>query len=303
VEGSMNAGLSIKRFHDFFDFNDGDVFQFEFSDSDFNLLPPMLKQGSERWDVQTTQVYQDSLCCTIRRTYVDSVKYGASIPVITSFTDIIQYTFKDSAKHLANLLPLQQLMVNPFYIYNNGIYAIHKVVYSMDQGGRNEKSFGQNCPNVNLSPDNTGAAEKTNFDHVFLNRNRTKMVGRKVTEGLGITSELFNDGDRIYERCLIGYIKGADTSGTIYNANPVFVKKQNKDTDFALFPNPANETVFVLGDLQQQFGIELYNAIGQMVLETNAIKTIDVSKLNTGVYFVRIFSGKFVRNRKLIISR
>jgi hypothetical protein len=239
---------------------------------------------------------------TIRQTYFDSVKYGGFNPAITSFSTFINITFKDSAKHLANLLPHQEILTNPYHIYNNGIRAIHKVTYRVDVNNRIEKSFGENCPNITLSPGNSGAAEQTGFTNVYINRNHKKIVGRRVTEGLGFTSELFNDGDRIYERCLIGYIKGADTSGTIYEGDPLLVKTYQVNSPFKLFPIPVESALFIQSADHEIYCITLINALGEKMLDNCALKQIDVSMLPNGIYFMIISGKEFTATEKIIVQ-
>ena len=103
----------------------------------------------------------------------------------------------------------------PYFIYDNPTEYIHKLRVDKDNKNRAVKYFGENCPNTNLTGDNTGAAIITTFPNVYLSRNTARVVGRKLVEGLGVTSELYNDYSRTYQKCLIGYIKGNDTSGTI----------------------------------------------------------------------------------------
>jgi hypothetical protein len=302
LTGIQNAGTQLRRFHDFFNFNTGDVLQFEFTDSDFNFLPPMFMNGHERWDVISSQNFTDSVCCYIKRTYFDSVKYGASVPAITSYSTFTNFVFKDSTKHLANLSPLQEIMTNPYYIYNNGIYGIHKVNYGINAQNRIEKSFGENCPNLNLTPGNTGAAEVTSFPNVFLNKNHRKIVGRKLTEGLGFVSELYNDGDRIYEKCLIGYIKGADTVGSIYEGDPLLIKSYSKDRGCIVFPIPGDKILYLRSVSNTPMDILLLNAIGEKIRELHNMTQLDVSGLPEGIYFLIISNEQFTETKKVIIK-
>lgn len=62
-------------------------------------------------------------------------------------------------------------------------------------------------------------------------------------------------------------------------------------TDFAIAPNPANETVTVTAT-QPINSIEVYNVLGQKVLEQtvsqNKTQTINISSLNAGMYLLTI---------------
>ena len=78
------------------------------------------------------------------------------------------------------------------------------------------------------------------------------------------------------------------------------------------YPNPASNTVNVNYSLynSQYVSIGIYNQIGQEVIsvvkETQKEGTytyeVNVEKLGTGIYFIRINTGKEIITRKLIIS-
>jgi hypothetical protein len=50
--------------------------------------------------------------------------------------------------------------------------------------------------------------------------------------------------------------------------------------------------------------VEIYNATGKKVLEISTNENnIDVSKLNPGIYFIRLSENKSLRSSKFIIER
>lgn len=80
----------------------------------------------------------------------------------------------------------------------------------------------------------------------------------------------------------------------------------NSDFDLAeyitLYPNPAqNElNIRVKNDISIS-SISIYNALGQLVLtSTNPTKSIDVSNLKTGSYFVKVISDKGILNSRFV---
>ncbi len=307
VEGIINAGVKLKRFHDFFNFNAGDALQFSFEDTDFNILPPEFIKGHERWNFLSVSVYPDSVCCSIKKTYYDSLKIGIGNPAITAYINNVNITFTDSLKHMSDLFPLQEIMVNPYFIYNNGIRAIHKIKMDIDNNFRITKSFGENCPNTNLTNGNTGAAVKTNFTNVYLNKNTARVVGRKLTEGLGFTSELYRDYDRVYEKCLIGYIKGTDTSGTLYNGLPVLIKENKLPEKYFIYPVPANNTISITGDLDAETQLKIVNTFGVEIFKetiTNEKMFFDINaaQFANGMYFIVICNRNLTSVKKIIIQ-
>lgn len=305
VEGIVNAGVKLKRFHDFFDLSAGDVLQYAFTEDDYNILPPLLKAGRERWDVLSVSLFADSVQCLVRKTHLDSVRYGGSPAVVSSYVSTVTVSFIDSAQHLANTYPLQEIFVSPYFVFNNGIRHIHKVTQGFD-GQRVIKQFGQICPGLYLGPGNTGAAAETPFANVFLNKNSSKIVGRQLTEGLGCTSELYNDYDRIYQNCLVGYIKGADTSGVVYNDIPTGIRENTRNSHFSVFPVPAHDAVIISGLNGQGTQIQVFNSLGRAVITTSfsfeKTQVLNTAALANGPYFIVISDQFFSETKKLIIQ-
>lgn len=73
------------------------------------------------------------------------------------------------------------------------------------------------------------------------------------------------------------------------------------EVDFKIFPNPTSEYVFI--ETQEEiFETEVFNLQGQSLLQSKNEKSIDVSKLATGVYMVKIQSKNASSSRVLIIQ-
>jgi len=81
-----------------------------------------------------------------------------------------------------------------------------------------------------------------------------------------------------------------------------------KDFDFAdyftIYPNPAGEVLQIQSKKEIAISsIQIYNTLGQLVLavpNAKQIKSVDVSDLKTGNYFIRIDSDQGVSNSKFI---
>ena len=306
LEGSTNAGLKLKRFHDFFNFNPGNVLNYSFLEEDYNILPPLLKRGHERWEFLTVITYPDSVFCTIRNTHFDSLKLAGNPATITAYTHTFQLTFRDSVNHLANFYPLQEISVNPYFIFDNGIPHIHKVLTGINSSGQHTKTFGQVCPALYLQGGMTGAAMETPYSTVYLNKNSAKITGRELTEGLGFTSELFNDYSYIYQRCLSGYIKGTDTVGTIY-ADPLSVKNPEAIERYKIYPNPGDNFIQITGLSREISSLSIFNSLGEKVEDlllnnSSALYTINTSQLKNGLYFIVISNHYLTETKKLFIQ-
>ena len=75
------------------------------------------------------------------------------------------------------------------------------------------------------------------------------------------------------------------------------------DKDVAVYPNPANDVIFVKGE-ELQF-VEIYNSIGQKVISKNISdsESIDIADITSGMYFVQILDKKGNISTTKIIKR
>ncbi len=80
----------------------------------------------------------------------------------------------------------------------------------------------------------------------------------------------------------------------------------NSNSQLLIYPNPAIESFTIeFSTLQGEAGIEIENTLGQIVYstKTNQLKiTIDVSDLQSGIYFVRATTSKENSINKLIVK-
>lgn len=71
------------------------------------------------------------------------------------------------------------------------------------------------------------------------------------------------------------------------------------DLDFSIYPNPAINSINI-STTETIETIHIYSIQGILVKETNNNKTIDVSNLSNGIYFIEITSGKRKSVQKMI---
>ncbi len=70
---------------------------------------------------------------------------------------------------------------------------------------------------------------------------------------------------------------------------------------FKIYPNPATNEINIDTKLNK-FKAKIFTLNGRTILETENTKTIDVSKIRTGVYFIDITDGKILDRRKFVIQ-
>jgi Secretion system C-terminal sorting domain/Concanavalin A-like lectin/glucanases superfamily len=75
----------------------------------------------------------------------------------------------------------------------------------------------------------------------------------------------------------------------------------NLNDNFKLYPNPAKKSLTIQFDTDVKINaIEIYNTLGQLVLQPNLTTTIDISTLKTGNYFIKVITDKGISNSKFI---
>ena len=84
--------------------------------------------------------------------------------------------------------------------------------------------------------------------------------------------------------------EGANVTATDINENRL---------DVNLFPNPASKTLNVEGDFER---IEIFNLIGELVISTSS-STIDVSALESGIYYSHILKNQDILIKQITITK
>ena len=86
---------------------------------------------------------------------------------------------------------------------------------------------------------------------------------------------------------------------------------ENSKSDFTIYPNPANDELFLQSNALnlENIKVSMMNVLGEVIIRTNlqnisgTPSKIDISKLNEGIYFIRIESKSETGISKIIISR
>ena len=73
-----------------------------------------------------------------------------------------------------------------------------------------------------------------------------------------------------------------------------------EQSKISIVPNPAINSIYISNLHDENYLVEIFNMIGNSVLKSSNQSTIDISKLNSGVYFVSIRQGNQTKIQKLI---
>ena len=88
-----------------------------------------------------------------------------------------------------------------------------------------------------------------------------------------------------------------------------WVRKINldKSASITIYPNPAISYLVIKSPLQEKLNVVLVSNNGQVIYapatDNGSEKTLYVSGLNAGIYFVRIYHKDFVETRKVVIAK
>ncbi len=82
----------------------------------------------------------------------------------------------------------------------------------------------------------------------------------------------------------------------------------NTNDEWNVYPNPSTGALYIVNSssVKEESQIQVINSIGQTVLEetiTSNYKNVDLSKLNNGVYFVKILSDKHNVIKRVVLSK
>jgi len=82
----------------------------------------------------------------------------------------------------------------------------------------------------------------------------------------------------------------------------------NTNDEWNVYPNPSTGALYIVNSssVKEESQIQVINSIGQTVLEetiTSNYKNMDLSKLNNGVYFVKILSDKHNVIKRVVLSK
>lgn len=144
-----------------------------------------------------------------------------------------------------------------------------------------------------------------NFNNIFLGASTDNLelsrgyVVYEIEENsnLSVGSEIDNTANIYFD------FNPAIVTNTTYNINayPLNIK-QNEMEDYAVFPNPARETISVQGE--GIVGIQIFDLSGKLVIEnrSDAANSISVRDLTTGLYTIKIETIYGTTSTKLSIT-
>lgn len=89
----------------------------------------------------------------------------------------------------------------------------------------------------------------------------------------------------------------------VINNLPTGLQGQESTTSFLVYPNPTASVLHIVSNQNrsQIVKTELYNMIGKMTDQYTDMDKINLTGLENGIYFLKIFSGNSVHTEKIIV--
>jgi len=118
-------------------------------------------------------------------------------------------------------------------------------------------------------------------------------------------NDTIEDYDKVFFYCLSFnqfWDLGTFTSFTEENCNLLSVE-ENVFENIIFYPNPASDKINIKGLNNKTTTIEMYNVLGKKVLnqDLDTSEVIDISKLNQGIYILKINSAGKTKTQRFII--
>ena len=130
-----------------------------------------------------------------------------------------------------------------------------------------------------------------------------------ITATVNISATPWANNATLWVRWIDENVAGSDCALAIDNfrfkgTSSVLTVKQNQISGLSIYPNPvSNGNLFVTSDSNEAKNVLIFDVLGKKVLNANVIdQAVNVSNLNSGVYFVKVTENGKTATRKLVIN-
>lgn len=219
---------------------------------------------------------------------------------------------------LSQSLVIGQTYYVTFYVSLGEVDAINKQYIPCNKIGARFSTVSANGSD-NPFP-GTNPVSTNNFAHVYTNSIISDTLNWVKIQGSFVA-------DSAYQYIIIGNFFDDANTDTIYRPNGIYsyfyiddvcvstsstscelptslgIKDLNSQVVY-LFPNPTERYLNIEIGNASTFSFILYNNLNEEVLNESSIGSIsvDLSKFNSGIYFIRVFSASGITFKKIIIN-
>ena len=218
---------------------------------------------------------QKHYCYPVTNSYDPNMKETYPENVMPGYNDWFYYTihFQNTGNAPAHNISLTDTLSN-----NLDISAFERINYSHDNTTTLSGHVLQfNFNNINLPDSNSNSSGSKGYVQYRVKPKTNLAAGTVINN----TAYIYFD----YNAPII-----TNTSHNTYLM--ITGIKENKNNEFAVFPNPTNGMITITSKaLTSAMNVAVYNVVGDMVHESKTMQTrtqLDLSYLSNGVYFVKV---------------
>nr|NQU92354.1 T9SS type A sorting domain-containing protein [Bacteroidota bacterium] len=305
-------GNTPPAFHDYFNFDEGDVFQYWAGAGDGSYPPP------------NSDTYIIKILITSKEQNDDFVKYGRHVIKKSTFFGGLdvwddEVRFENNPESFVNYEPntlynfcADSIGLDACYTYYDNAYSkIRLETFALDP------ELTSIC-NYTIPADGN-IFGICNNDSAFAGKNTDPIYHCFIsfTEGLGFTQYSYAYFEQSNDFIISGYVKDGDTVGTITPDGILLgVDEKISEQQINIYPNPASENVIIEinGAGNSSATLEIYDLSGRLVKSlfdgklsmTKSNFSWDMSTqsgscVKPGIYFCRWVIGQQSGMRKIVV--
>ena len=73
-----------------------------------------------------------------------------------------------------------------------------------------------------------------------------------------------------------------------------------ENSSLTLYPNPVQNILYITGDDSEDYDVEVFSVLGQLVLSVVNVTQIEVGGFNSGLYLIKITSENSTQVKRII---
>lgn len=129
-----------------------------------------------------------------------------------------------------------------------------------------------------------------------------ELIGNTTETTYQFGYEVAGDDPATVNVCVTAVYASCESDQTCVNVNVVYVGIEEITADYAVYPNPADDIVYVNGE--NISSIMIYNSLGQMIMKVDNTNSVVTSSLKAGIYYFNVVANnETVARQKLVIAR
>ena len=311
IEGTQEFGEQVPDFWDFYNFQVGDTIERSEYEYSYTISYESLSSRDEKYAINSVEITPDEVICEISGMYYsyfwDYYNGSSSHAGYFSRTD----TYTENNTYTTTIITNS---------YNHELIQLNEYFYMEDEIPfyRNLETDYENDLYTKKVDDGAGINESILYINSGTNENLLIEVyilenaKLKYTETLGMTEyekEIALDGEGAFHEHneLLGYIRDGITYGNVHPDSWYinYMDVENIDNKLKIYPNPTTNFINIVfpENNSQKLIIEINDFTGKQVLHfqtQNRDQQINVSGLNSGLYFLTIISDNNIYKIKFV---